>query len=165
MQKKPFLIAFRAALLLSIAGLLAWIFGEPLIFPSIGPTAYVLAFSSKRKYSARVILGGHLCGATGGLISYNLIVSPNHLHLLSDPLSQAGLALVGGSVLALFLTVLFMLAFSASHPPACATTLIISLGILSTWMEVFLIMLAVLFIYLAYTLYFSYRRDTEGDYG
>ncbi|MDZ7682833.1 MAG: hypothetical protein U5J63_14230 [Fodinibius sp.] len=38
--------------------------GEPLIFPSLGPTAYVFAFNADTDSlteSAQTIIGGHFC--------------------------------------------------------------------------------------------------------
>lgn len=153
MSDHKIFIALRSGLFLGITGLLAWLLGEPMIFPSLGPTAYVLAFRPQTTYEAKTIIGGHFCGVVGGLASYYLIATPHHLSVIAEPLSHSSLMLALGAVLALFLTVLLMLTFEASHPPACATTLIISLGILSTWQQATVIMIAVVIMYLSYRLY------------
>jgi hypothetical protein len=44
MRNKKLAIALRSALFLAITGIIAWLLGQPMIFPSLGPTAYVLAF-------------------------------------------------------------------------------------------------------------------------
>lgn len=153
MPTNKIFIALRSGLFLAITGIIAWLIGEPMIFPSLGPTAYVLAFRPQATYEAKTIIGGHFCGAVGGIISYHLVVAPYHLNEVIESLSQPGLFMVLGAVLALFLTVLLMLIFEASHPPACATTLIISLGILSTWQEAGIIMISVVIMYISYRLY------------
>lgn len=149
-------IAFRSAIYLSTTAIAAWIVGEPLIFPSLGPTAYVLAFnrdSGNLKESSRTIVGGHFCGVLSGLLSYHLIVSPYQLSSVAYAFSTSGLMLSAGAVVALFLTALLMLSFKASHPPACATTLIVSLGILTSWQEAIFIMITVCMLYLVHKLY------------
>lgn len=124
-----------------------------MIFPSLGPTAYVLGFNPESTYTSKAVIGGHFFGVVGGLASYHLIVSPNQLSMLTEPLSQPGLMLMLGGVIALVLTVLLMVFFEASHPPACATTLIVSLGILPSWQEAGIIIIAVVIMYLSYRLY------------
>lgn len=113
---------------------------------------HVLAFNSTSTYKSKTIIGGHFCGVVGGLASYHLIVAPHDLTLLIEPFSSEGMMLAIGSVIAVILTVFLMLYFEASHPPACATTLIISLGILSSWQEAGFILIAVALMYLCYRL-------------
>ena len=152
----PIYIALRAALYLSTAALAAWILGEPLIFPSLGPTAYVLAFhrdGSDGKDGAQSVIGGHFFGLISGLLSFYLIVSPYQLNELPAAFSTGGFLLAVGAVAALSLTAWLMLTFKASHPPACATTLIVSLGILTSWQEAVFIMIAVCILYLTHWLY------------
>lgn len=115
-----------------MAGLVAWSTGRPFIFPSLGPTAYVLAFDlvPNRTHSARAVIGGHICGMLGGLASYHVLVGPRNLMSLTESFSHTGFLLTCGAVVALAITTFLMLLLNASHPPACATTLIVSLGIM-----------------------------------
>lgn len=135
---------------MAILGLIAWAFGMAFIFPSLGPSAYVLAFGTGVSTSAKEVIGGHACGIFAGLLSYHLLVDPYAFSHLSVPFSDAGLWLTIGSVMALAMTVFLMLIFQASHPPACATTLIISLGILPGWFDGMIILFAVIILYMAY---------------
>ncbi len=153
MSTQKIYIALRSGLFLAIPAIIAWLVGEPFIFPSLGPTAYVLAFRSESKYTAKTVIGGHACGVAGGLLSYYLLVNPHSLYMMGSTAGESGFLLAAGGVLALFITVLLMLIFEASHPPACATTLIISLGILSGWAQAAFIMIAVAVMYLSYRLY------------
>lgn len=132
---------------------MAWFTGAAFIFPSLGPTAYLLASDEQFSYSANTVIGGHACGVIGGWVSYHVIAAPYDMMHISGAMSYEGLMLVSGSVIAIILTIVLMLLFNASHPPACATTLIVSLGILPSWQDSILIVLAVTGIYLTYLLY------------
>lgn len=50
----------------------------------------------------------------------------------APPLSVEGLRLAGSATLSVVLTSWGMIATDTVHPPACATTLVVSLGLLST---------------------------------
>lgn len=152
--KQKIAIVLLSGLYLLMAGVIAWLSGRPFIFPSLGPTAYVLAFDIMpgANHSGRVVIGGHICGVLGGLFSYHLLVSPNTLMGLAEPVSVIGAYLVLGAVAALMTTTFLMLSFNSSHPPACATTLIISLGILSDPIDGLFIIGAVILMYIGYWL-------------
>jgi hypothetical protein len=62
-------------------------------------------------------------------------------------------------VLSVGLTTVIMLLTDTSHSPACATTLIISLGLLPTFMDGGLIMLAVAVMFLVQLLLPQLRKD------
>lgn len=123
-----------------------------MIFPSLGPTAYLLAFDNKISHSFKVVGGGHLCGIAGGLLSYWLLVNPYTLSNLAFASSEAGLLLGTGAVLSIVITVFLMLWLNVSHPPACATTLIVSLGIMPHWSESVIILGTVAVMYGIYFL-------------
>ncbi|WP_255233332.1 hypothetical protein [Aliifodinibius salipaludis] len=72
---KKIYIALRSGPFLTILAIIAWVVGEPFIFQSLGPTAYVMAFRSESKYTVKTIIGGHACGVAGGLLRYHLMVS------------------------------------------------------------------------------------------
>lgn len=133
-------------------GFIAWISGSPFIFPSLGPTAYILAFDQKYSHSAKVVIGGHTFGILGGLVSYYLVVYPYNLLMLTEVTSTSGLFLGLGAALAMAITIFLMLVFRVSHPPACATTLIISLGILPHLYDGLIILIAVVILYYSYWL-------------
>jgi len=133
--------------------LIAWASGSPFIFPSLGPTAYILAFDRKQSHSARVVIGGHACGILGGLVSYYLVVEPYNLLMITEVISTSGIFLGLGAVLAIAITTFLMLGLQMSHPPACATTLIISLGILPYWYDGLVILIAVAILYFTYWIF------------
>jgi hypothetical protein len=152
-MKQTIFVTSKSALFILILSLIAWVSGTAFIFPSLGPTAYVLAFDRRLSHTPKVVIGGHACGVVGGLISYHLLVNPLELAMITEPLSSAALYIGLGAVFAIALTAFLMLTFQVSHPPACATTLIISLGILPTWLDGLIIMAAVVILYLSYWIF------------
>ncbi len=100
----------------------------PLIFPSLGPTAFLFFYTPMApSASPRNTLVGHAIGVAAGYFS-----------LVVTGLTMAGPALSEGvtwsrviaAALSLGLTSGLMVLLKCPHPPAGATTLIVSLGIL-----------------------------------
>ena len=134
----------HTGLLLSTTGLLAWLSGLPMLFPSLGPSAFVLAlFQDSEAATPRRVVGSHAIGVVAGLATYHLLAGGVAMTSAMEPGSLEGLRLAASGVLATVLTVAGMLATDTRHPPACATTLIVSLGLLSTPVEGTVILLAV----------------------
>jgi hypothetical protein len=111
--------------------------GVPFVFPSLGPTAYQLFFSPHAKASTpHNTLIGHSIGLVCGYAAFHLSGAP-----LSGILAHRNLdwRLVIGAALSVAATAALMILFDASHPPAGATTLIVSLGIITR--PVYLVMI------------------------
>jgi CBS-domain-containing membrane protein len=115
--------------------------GQPFVFPSLGPTAFLLFYTPRlATASPRNTIAGHLIGVVAG-----------YLALVVFGLTAAGPALAEGitvprvlaAALSLGLTAGFMVWLHVPHPPAGATTLIISLGILTRPEQLTVLMLAV----------------------
>ena len=126
-----------AGVLFTVLGLVAWASGQPFIFPSLGPSAFFLAFERRAdRTQAASVVGSHLIGGVVGLGAYTVLASG--VALTADPaaFSPGGLRLAASGVLSIVLTSWGMIATDAIHAPACATTLIVSLGLLSTPLEV-----------------------------
>jgi hypothetical protein len=147
--------------LVLVPGVAAYLFGRPLIFPSIGPSAFALVFDERENGAWRVI-GGHLMGVAGGLLAYHALAGGLSLHALDAAASADGLRIVASGVLSIALTAAGMLAARATHAPACATTLIVSLGVLPTLADAALIMLSVTAMFLAHRVVLRIRRGTQG---
>lgn len=120
---------------------LAVITGTPFIFPSLGPTAFLFFYTPRApSASPRNTVIGHAIGAAAGYFS-----------LVVTGLTMAGPALAVGvtwpraiaAALSLGLTAFLMVLLKSPHPPAGATTLIVSLGILRQPWQLLLLMLAV----------------------
>ncbi len=131
------------ALLLLIVAAVGLLTRQPLLFASLGPTAYELIETPTRP-SARPynILVGHLIGVLSGLLALRLthaaaVPAVSDLHALP-------LARVEAAVLAATLTVFGTLLLRAMQPAAVSTTLLITLGAMQRWQDCLLILAAVL---------------------
>lgn len=133
-----------AGLLFTLLGVIAWVSGQPFIFPSLGPSAFILAFErqGERTRTYRVV-GSHLIGGVAGLLAYTLLASGIAITGATDPLSIEGLRLTTSATLSIVITSWGMIATDTIHAPACATTLIVSLGLLSTPLQVAIIVVSV----------------------
>lgn len=136
----PVTVGGRATLLLAIAGATAWLTGIPALFPSLGPSAFVLA-AREQGPTPRTVLGGHGIGVVCGLLTYTAAAAL--FSVPTTPLNFHPPWLVVSGVAAVGLTSTGMLAVDAVHPPACATTLIVALGLMSTLTEAALVLPAV----------------------
>src|SRR5690606_14496290 len=114
---------------------------DPFIFPSLGPTAFLLFFTPLTPAaSPRNTILGHAIGAGAGYLS--LVI----FGLTDDPpalASEVSAGRVGAAALSLGLTAGLMVWAKVPHPPAGATTLIVSLGILREPDQLAVLMLAV----------------------
>lgn len=125
--------------LMSVVALLT---RQPFIFPSLGPTAFLLFYTpTQPAASPRNTFFGHLIGAVAGYLSLAIF------GLLDvGPALVVGVtwARVGAAALSLALTSGVMVWLRVPHPPAGATTLIVSLGLLTTIPKLGVLMLGVI---------------------
>lgn len=134
-----------AGLLFTVLGIIAWLSGQPFIFPSLGPSAFILAFERRSERTRMVrVVGSHLIGGVAGFLAYSLVAGSVSLTTTPPPGSIEGLHLALSGLLSIILTSWGMIATDTIHAPACATTLIISLGLLSTPFNVAIIIGSVL---------------------
>jgi len=127
---------------IGLLALLALLTGSPFVFPSLGPTAYLFFFSPLAEASSpRNTILGHAIGLICGYGAFALTVAsspPFGLHPgVHGPRVLA-------AALSLSATGALMALFRVSHPPAGATTLIVSLGIISQPRELVIIEVAVI---------------------
>lgn len=136
------LYAFVTCLLaLAVSGLAAYTFGEPLLFPSLGPTALLFFEQPLARFSSpRNTIIGHAVAILAGALSLALFGLLDHQSVLVEGVT---LARAGAAALSLALTGAVLLLLRSSHPPTGATTLIVSLGLLQTPREMAMLMLGV----------------------
>jgi CBS domain-containing membrane protein len=136
---------------IGLLALLGEITGSPFVFPSLGPTAYLLFFTPLHKASSpRNAVLGHAIGLLCGYSAFWV----TGMHAFGEP-AMHGIywPQVFAAALALATTGMLMVAFSVSHPPAGATTLIVALGILAKpWYLVVIEIAVVLLTLLAWVL-------------
>ncbi|WP_276272072.1 HPP family protein [Haloarcula litorea] len=134
----------RTLSLLALLVVLAWATGEPFLFPSLGPSAYALAVTPSAATSKwQRTVGGHLFGVLAGLLAYHALAPGLAVTDIPPALSLPGLRLVGAGFVSVGLTTAAMLRTDLRHAPACATTLIVGLGLLTSLFEAAIILFAI----------------------
>jgi CBS domain-containing membrane protein len=126
---------------IGILAAVAMVSRTPFVFPSLGPTAFLFFFTPRAPAaSPRHTIYGHaigiLCGY-GALWLFGLQHAPPALA------TGVSAARVGAAALSLASTGALMILAKAAHPPAGATTLIISLGIVTRPFHLVVIEIAV----------------------
>lgn len=127
-------------------GLLGVVTGEPWLFPSLGPTAFMQAeFPEHPTTDAYHTVVGHLIGIGAGVGAVLVLGAQD------APAIDVGGGLVPvrvwAAALSVAVTILLTILLHASHPPAASTTLLFSLGALdSTWREVGLVLSGVVLV-------------------
>jgi len=134
-------VGVNGFLTIALLSLLALVTGSPFVFPSLGPTAYLFFFSPMAAASSpRNTIFGHAIGLACGYAAFMLTVWSG------QPASVHG-GVHGPTVLAAALSLsatgALMVLCKVSHPPAGATTLIVSLGIIATPKDLIVIEAAV----------------------
>ena len=122
----------------------AWLTKLPLVFPALGPSAFIL-FSSPLSTAAaprNVILSHFICLLSGYCIWY--LIS----NLAGGPVSVevGGWPLFLSASLSLGLGGLLLIRLSCMHPPACASSLFVALGIVTQWQSLLLMELAIVWL-------------------
>ena len=121
--------AIGSFLALAVSGTIAWIVSEPLVFPSLGATAF-LCFETPlaEVASPRNTIVGHftaIVAAALSLAAFGLLDAPSAFVEGITP------ARVGAVALSVGLTGGVLRLLRSAHPPAGATTIIVSSGLLA----------------------------------
>jgi CBS-domain-containing membrane protein len=122
--------AVLSLVVLAAAGAVGLALRQPWLFPSLGPTV-MLFFESPSQQASRPLntLTGHGVGLIAGvamLYAFGLQDRP------PAPLAGLNPAFLLAGALSVALTTLVLTLLKTPHPPAGATTLIVSLGILTS---------------------------------
>jgi CBS domain-containing membrane protein len=127
---------------IGLLGLLALLTESPFVFPSLGPTAYLFFFSPMAEVSSpRNAILGHAIGLVCGYAAFALAVASSPPFGINPGVHGPRLL---AAALSLSATGALMALLRISHPPAGATTLIVSLGIISQPKELVIIEAAVI---------------------
>lgn len=133
-------VLINSAITIAILSTIAVLSHQPFVFPSLGPTAFLLFFAATSVTSCpRNVFFGHLIGVLCGfaaLAVFGLTQTPPDLERLTW-------AQVGSITLALCATLSLMVWLGVPHAPAGATTLIVALGLIRTPAHLAVLMLAV----------------------
>ena len=148
--------SLHTGILIAVIGGFAWVTGLPAIFPSLGPSAFVLAmFPESEASNPQRVIGSHVIGVAAGLFAYHLFAAGLVVTQPVTPLSMTSIRFAASSVSSIMLTVVGMLVFQVRHPPACATTLIVALGVLTSLMDGILIVVSVFLLVITQTVLIS----------
>lgn len=141
-ERRPVLAIFvfiNGCISIGVLAALAIFTNSPLIFPSLGPTAFLFFYTPRApSASPRNTLIGQTIALAAGYFS--LAVTG----LLDTGIAHAAtLQRIGAAALALGLTAGLMVLFNVAHPPAAATALIVALGITTHPIQLVAILIAV----------------------
>ena len=114
MTRKSFYDLAHVCTLVLVPAVAAWVLGRPLIFPSLGPSAFALVLDENENRVRRVV-GGHLIGVLSGLFAYHVLAHGLSLAALWPALSADGLRIAASGVVSIALTVTLMSAARANH--------------------------------------------------
>lgn len=121
---------FNGALSVGLLAGIALLTQEPFIFPSVGASAFILFYRPlMAAASPRNVLLGHTIGVLSGWASlwmFGLLGAPSAFDGGMDVLRVAATAVGMG------LTCAVMVWLRAAHPPAAATSLLVSMGLISS---------------------------------
>jgi CBS domain-containing membrane protein len=126
---------------IGLLAVVAMISRTPFVFPSLGPTAFLFFFTPRAPAaSPRHTLCGHAIGTVCGYAALWLF---GLQHAPAATGAGVSAARVGAAALSLASTGALMILLKAAHPPAGATTLIISLGMVTRPFHLIVIEIAV----------------------
>ena len=126
---------------IALLATVAMVSRTPFVFPSLGPTAFLLFFTPRAPAaSPRNTIYGHAIGVACG---YGALWLFGLQHAPPAMATGVSAARVGAAALSLASTGALMILLKAAHPPAGATTLIISLGIVTKPFHLIVIEIAV----------------------
>jgi CBS-domain-containing membrane protein len=127
----PLVAAVNGMVAISVITLLAWLVDLPLLFPALGPSAFIL-FSSPFSHSAapRSVIGGHLTGIAVGYATWRLVTLACGRPVC---LETGGWPVLASASTAMALSCVLLVRLGFPHPPACGSTLIAALGAADAW--------------------------------
>jgi CBS-domain-containing membrane protein len=125
-------------------GLVGLLLHQPSLFPSLGPTVMLFFESPTQKAAApRNALAGHGVAILAGAACLLLFGLAEHPPVLQEGVTGAR---IGAAALSVALTALVLKLLGTPHPPAGATTLIVSLGLLTSPAQLLAIAVGVLLV-------------------
>jgi len=134
-------------LTIALSGLLAWALKEPLVFPSLGATAFLFFETPMAEVaSVRNTVIGHAVGAGVAFVWLNVFGLVGEPSAIAEGFTADRVACVA---LSLGFTGFFLRLLRAAHPPAGATTVIVSIGLLTEWDELLILGAGVLLLSLS----------------
>ena len=136
-------VLINSAISIAILSAIAALTRQPFLFPSLGPTAFVLFYDAQGAQAApRNVFCGHAIGVLAGylaLVIFGLTMAKPDLTDITGPRIEA-------VILCLCLTVSLMVWLHVPHPAAASTTLMVGLGLIRTPPQLTILMFAVVLV-------------------
>jgi len=110
---------------------LAWLVDLPLLFPALGPSAFILFTAPfSRAAEPRSVVLSHFAGITVGLVTYLLAGWTT-----GQPVSleTGGWTVIASASIAMAAICTLLVRLDTPHPPACASALIVAVGAADGW--------------------------------
>ncbi len=125
-----------------IMGSAAYLTTWPLVFPSLGPTAFLIFYAPASPMSSpRNTILGHMLGAITGWGAFHIVQAYTGGTMTSQTISWA---LIISTAIALGLSGFFMTLTGIIHPPAASTALLAAMGVLDRFEGIVILELAVI---------------------
>ncbi len=133
-------VLINSAISIGIVAIIAALTKQPFLFPSLGPTAFLLFYDAQGAQAApRNVFCGHLIGVLAGylaLVIFRLTMAKPDLNDITAPR-------IGAAIFCLCVTASLMVWLQVPHSPAASTTLMVGLGLIRTPLQLSVLMLAV----------------------
>jgi CBS domain-containing membrane protein len=133
-------VLINSAISIAIVSVIAALTKQPFLFPSLGPTAFLVFYDALGAQAApRNVFCGHAIGVLAGylgLVAFGLTAAKPDLTDITAPR-------IGAVVLCLVLTVSLMVWLHVPHSPAASTTLMVGLGLIRTPPQLTILMVGV----------------------
>jgi len=136
--------AINGGLAIFTVGVLAWLTNLPLVFPALGPSTFILFSAPLSKAGApRSVVLGHIICLLCGYVTWYIMgfISGGQVTL-----ERAGWPLFASATVALAASCFLLLLFNCPHPPACASSLVVALGMITGAFNILLMALVVLWL-------------------
>jgi hypothetical protein len=161
------------AIAVGVLAVTAVLVHQPLVFPSLGPTALLIFTHPRQEASSpRNAITAH---ALAIVVGYGSLLAFGLAHAPSAVTTGVTWSRAGAAALSLGLLAGILVAIRLPHPPAAATVLIVSLGIIHTVRDLALMLAAVVaLLVVAYVLehlvsapypLWTFRRAPRIDHG
>ena len=136
--------ATGSLIVIGLSGFWAWLLDEPLLFPSLGATAFLFFETPLAEVGTpRNAVIGHLTAvvaAAAALAAFGLLGDPSAYEAGVTP------ARIGAVAVSVALTGGLLRLLRAAHPPAGATTIIVSSGLLAEPRQIAAVVVGVLLV-------------------
>ena len=145
-------VCINGFIAIALVSLVAMISRTTFVFPSLGPTAYVLFFTPRAPAaSPKHAICGHLIGLVCGWLALWITGLANAGTVGTTGVTFARML---AAAISLGVTGGLMILLNVGHPPAGATTLIVSLGFITHLNQLMVIEAAVVLL-IAYTIFIN----------